>query len=467
MTIVQPATTPPPAQTQSAVPAPVVTQHAVSRHSVPGRVRTLTGAVLIALALLSALLAFGSGSAREGLRVIGHDSGPQVVATAGLYLGLSDMDAQVADVLLMGSEYGERRAAALAQYERRRTEANQALLDAFELADGDPAERLTIQSVLDGLGRYERLAGEALLLNTQSDHRAGVPPEAVLDVYRKATDLMRLELLPKAYNLTLESGTIVRRTHDEESAAVRLLMLGLIAALIAVGGLIVALQLYLARAFRRRLAPALLVATALTVVAGLVGVGVLGQALQSIAAAKRDGFDAVLTTARARAIGNSLHADQARYLLDPDRADTYEHAFLDKSQSLVYADGGNVEAYHATLAKNGKVSLGLLAPVRANISDNFAAYRRFQEADGRMRTLATSGQTAQAVSAKLDELAKGFAAFDKELVTVGERYEATFTKTVAAGDGALDGLWRLAPWALGAAAVLIAAGVWPRLREYR
>ena len=32
----------------------------------------------------------------------GHDAGPQAVATADLYFALSDMDAQVATVLLLG-----------------------------------------------------------------------------------------------------------------------------------------------------------------------------------------------------------------------------------------------------------------------------------------------------------------------------------------------------------------------------
>ncbi|MFI6498272.1 hypothetical protein [Nonomuraea typhae] len=469
MTITQPAQSAPPvpAPAGGGVPAPVPAAPPERRRSVPGRIRTLTLAAVVSLGLLFGLLALGSASARDALRVIGHDDGPQVVATAGLYFGLSDMDARVADVLLMGSEYGGRRDEALAQYERRRTEANQALLDAFELAAGDHAERLTIQSVLDGLGRYERLAGQALLLNSQSGHAAGTPPDAVLRVYRQATDLMRLELLPKAYNLTLESGTIVNRTHDTESGAIGLFIAGLLAVLALTGVLLLLLQRFLAAAFRRRLAPALLAATVLTVLGGVGGVSTLGAELNAITAAKRDGFDSMLAVARGRAVANSLHADQARYLLDPARADTYEHAFLDKSQSLIYAYGGNVEKYHETLAQNEPIQLGLLGEERTGMGPVFDAYRRFQEADGRMRTLAASGQAAQAVSAKLGELGTSFAAFDKVLLARGEQSQAAFTRAVAGGDGALDTMWRWAPWALVAAAGLVGAGVWPRLREYR
>lgn len=454
MTIAQPATAPAPAP----LPAPAPVRRV---RSVPARVRTTTGVALLSLALLFGALALGSASARDGLRVIGHDAGPQVIATAGLYLGLSDMDAQVADALLMGNEYGDRRQAALARYDQRRSEANQALLKAFELSGDDPAERRTIQSVIDGVGRYERLAAQALLLDTQAGHTAGPPPERVLQVYRQATDLMRLELLPQAYNLTLESGTIVRETHDEQSGEVRLLRLAVIVfGLLALAAL-VSLQLYLSRTFRRTLAPALLTATALTAVCLIAGAVVLDQEVGTLDEAKRDGFDSVLTLARSRAIGNSLHADQSRYLLDPARADTYEHAFLDKSQSLVYVEGGNVDAYHKALRGQPKQILGLLGD-RTEILDT---YRRFQAADGSMRALATRGRKADAVSAKLGNT--DFAAYDEQLVKVSERHEAVFSRAVADGDGALDGLWRLLPFGIGAIAVLVVAGVWPRLREYR
>ena len=84
-----------------------------ARRGVPGRIRRLTSVTAAALALFFGALALGAADARDGLEVIGRDAGPQVVATAGLYFGLSDMDAQVADALLMGGQYGERRRSAL------------------------------------------------------------------------------------------------------------------------------------------------------------------------------------------------------------------------------------------------------------------------------------------------------------------------------------------------------------------
>src|SRR5262249_48608438 len=74
--------------------------------TVPGRLRALT-----AVALLSLVLVFrGAGAAirdaQEALRTIGHDKGQTVVAASDITLALSDMDAQVTDVLLTGREDG-------------------------------------------------------------------------------------------------------------------------------------------------------------------------------------------------------------------------------------------------------------------------------------------------------------------------------------------------------------------------
>ncbi|MBB6344454.1 hypothetical protein ACWGH8_35520 [Nonomuraea muscovyensis] len=436
---------------------------------VPGRIRVITAATVTALGVLLAALAVGGGTAGDGLRVIGRDAGPQVVATAGLYFGLSDMDAQVADALLMGKEYGERRRAALTRYDQRRAEANAALLKAFELSGDNAAERRTVQSVLDGLGRYERLAGQALLLDARSGHPAGSPPEDVVGLYRQATDLMRQVLLPQAYNLTLESGTIVRATHDDKSASVPTLR-----AVVVVTGLValaclVWLQFSLARRFRRLLAPALLAATAVTIAAVFGGVSVLGRNQLDLRTAKAEGFDPVLTVARARAISNSMQGDQSRYLLDKDRADTYEHTFLDKSQTVFYLPAGNLGAYHARVAGGATDYLGLMGVQVAGAEGQrvVAAYRKFQEADTALRAMVRDGRTGDAVAARLGPVREAFDAYDRTLLALSQRHQAAFERAIGSGERALDTLWRLLPFAIGGLGLLVVAGVWPRLKEYR
>ncbi|HEX4816164.1 MAG TPA: hypothetical protein VFV66_25755 [Nonomuraea sp.] len=439
------------------------------RRSVPGRIRAISGVTAASLALLFVALAVGSATVRDGLRVIGRDAGPQVVATAGLYLALSDMDAQVANVLVMGAGYAPQRAAALALYERRRSEANQALLKAFELSGDNPAERRTVQSVLDGLGRYERLAGQALLLDERARHAPGPPPAEVVETYRQATDLMRLVLLPQAYNLTLEIGTIVRRTYDEKSVAVPLLRAGVVVAGLVALACLVWLQVFLAGRFRRVFGPALLVATVATAAAMLFGSGVLGEDHAALGEAKKDGFDSVLALARARAISNSMQGDQSRYLLDKERADTYEHTYLDKALSVVYFEAGNLDTYHRQVASGSENFLGLLGPelVGQRGAEALELYRDFQAADRRFRTLVAGERADEAVAIRVGAVAASFQAYDRALVALSDQHEGVFKSAIDRGENALDNLWRLLPYAMGAIALLLVAGVWPRLKEYR
>ncbi len=147
-------------------PAPP-TSRPVRLRTVPGRIRALTVAALLAVAGLFATAAVFLSDAHDGLHVIGHGAGPQVVATGDLYYALSDMDAQVSQVLLIGKEdsLGSGRAAALQRYEQRRAVADQEVLEAAKLTAADPAAQTTARDILQGLGRYEMLAAQALVLD--------------------------------------------------------------------------------------------------------------------------------------------------------------------------------------------------------------------------------------------------------------------------------------------------------------
>ncbi|MBE1562242.1 hypothetical protein [Nonomuraea africana] len=427
----------------------------LARRTVPGRIKVISSVTVAALGLLFATLAYGTAAAREGLRVIGHDAGPQVVATAGLYLGLSDMDAQVANALLLG----DRRQDALARYERRRAEVGSALLQAHTLAGADAAERRTIASVLEGLGRYERLAAEALLLSTLDTSGSPESGDRALATYRQATDLMTRELLPQAYNLTLESGTIVRHAYEEgHSTVVTVRLIALLCGALALGCL-VWLQIFLARRFRRVFGLALMAASLATAACGIAGAVIMEREAASLATAKRDSFDSVLTLARARAISNSLHADQSRYLLDGVRADTYQHTFFDKSQSLVYVTAKNLPDYQRAVVslKDGRF-LGMLEG-----RDVTTAWQRFQQSDRSLR--AQSG--ASAIATLTGPVRSAFDAYDATLVRLADQHRATFARAIADGEGGLSGLWTLIPAGIAVIAGGVLAGVWPRLKEYR
>ncbi|WP_084962510.1 hypothetical protein [Thermoactinospora rubra] len=442
-----------------APPAP--TPAPAARVSTPRRVRTLAGATLLAMALLLGAVVTGAGFTGAGLRTIGHDAGPQVLATIGLHRHLSQMDALVAESLLLGKEYGPQQQAGLTAYDQLRKEVAHELLKAYELALDNVTEQRTVEALVEGLGRYERLAAQARLLNAQSGHTTGGPPDNVVEVYRKATDLMHRELLPQAYNLTLETGTIVRRAHDAERSATALARASVVVAGLLALGCLLSLQVYLTRRFRRVFAPALVAATVLTVAGLAAGVTLLNRQTESLNEAKRHGFDQVLTLTRARALSMNMLGDQSRYLLDKGRKDTYEHTFLDKARTVVAVKSTSLPDYQAKLndAFGGMLG-GVAGPDRQRL---FATYQAFQQADARMRTMKKDA----AIKFWDGELTQAFESYDKALEELVRRHESVFEAAIDRGDGALGALWRLVPAGLVAAALLVLAGIWPRLKEYR
>jgi hypothetical protein len=447
----------------------------------PGRIRALTVLAVLAVAGMFAVAGLAVQDARDGLRVIGHDAGPQVVATGDLYFALSDMDAQLADVLLIGREQnlGKGRAEALKLYDQRRSEANRALLQGSKLAGNDPAEQRTARSMLDALGRYERLAGQALQLDERQNHAAGPPGPEVTALYRQATDLMKLDVLPKAYNLTLDNGTTVRRTYESKHSSV---LAGRVWVALVGGVLIivlVALQAYLAVHFRRLINPVLAVATVGAVALVVVAVGLLTSEAGHLQKAKYDGFDSVLSLSRARAISNSANADESRYLLDPDRADTYEQVYLDKSQEILFVPAGNLDTYYAQLDRRLAGHTGFmgfygtearhvtLPGQRAAVDAMLSGYQRVQQDDARIRALAGAGGRHDAIVVRTGTATGDFDRYDQALVSLTAIHQKAFEGAIRGGDHGLNG-WDLGlPGAALAIAVLILAGVRPRLSEFR
>ncbi|MEO3782972.1 hypothetical protein ABGB12_06575 [Actinocorallia sp. B10E7] len=435
--------------------------------TVPGHLRGWTAAALIAVIALVAAVSTGLEDARQGVRLVGEDAGPQVVHTGHLYFALSDMDAQLAGMLLIGREHGlgVGRDGSADLYVDRRGEAHRTLLQAFEIAGADTASRRTVQDILDGLGRYEQLASHALVLDDRSRHKAGPPPRDVLDVYRRATDLMRQDILPKAYNLTLENASVVRRAYvDERSHVLRSrVAVGVTSAVLL--AVLAGLQIYLSRRFRRLLNPALVLATALTLVLSGWALLVLSSTSSHLRDAKEEGFDPTLAFTRARAISNTAAADQTRFLLDPERADTYTQVYFDTSQAIAYREAGNLADYYRRLAED-PIELGFLGGVPPN-AEVLVRYRSFQRQDESMRDLARQGRARQAIVLRTGPMSQTFTDYDRELSKLIADRNADFAREIDAGSAALEGWNRGLPAAGLVLAVLIVLGVRPRLAEYR
>ncbi len=448
--------------------------------STTGRIRALAALAVPAVLLLAALIALAVRDAQDGLRVIGHTAGPEVVATGDLYFALSDMDAQLANALLVGGEpsLAGRRAAALQRYDQRRDEADRALLQSARVAGNDATAQTTARTMLDALGRYERLAGQALLLDGQQHHTAGPPPAQVTALYRQAADVMKLEVLPNAYNLTLANGAKVRRTYEARRSAVLDGRIWVILAGLLLVGVLAGTQVFLTARFRRLVNPPLALATLGAVVLVAVSTATLSGEAARLREAKVDGFDAILALSRARAISTSADADQSRYLLDPGRADTYQQVYLDKSQTVLYVPAENLEEYDTTLDRRigGTGFMGFLGTEAHHVTlpgqetalrKVLTAYDAMQHEDRGIRRLVAAGDRRDAITARLGAGTAGFQRYDASLTALENLHQAAFQRAVRAGDGALRGWTAGLPTAAVVLIILVLAGVRPRLSEYR
>ena len=132
--------------------------------STPAKIRNGAAAAVALACCLAAVIAVASGALGGQFQAIGNRDAPTVDSTTGLYFSLNDMDAQVANVLLVGGDaaLATDRSQDLAIYGRDRATADADLTQALATSGGNAAAQREFRSVLDGVGQYEALAADAL-----------------------------------------------------------------------------------------------------------------------------------------------------------------------------------------------------------------------------------------------------------------------------------------------------------------
>ena len=457
--------------------------------SVPARLRLLRAVtVLLAAALAVLLLVAGLGALGTWSSVADRDA-PRTTSAADLNLALNDMDAQAANILLSNGEAGRGRlqtpyTKAVGFYGDARKEIGHDLRTLAVAAQGSAADEKTVESLTDDFAEYQELIGRAL---ENDGHRGGKP--AALADYRRATDLLRSQLLPAASRLVSSNDA----AFDAEYASARSSLSGQLAAVLVLGLLLLAvlgvLQWYLARSFRRILNPGALAATVCTLLAVILGGQMLSASANHLRVARHDAFDSVVALSRARAIAYDANADESRYLLDPQRREQYAAAFLAKSQQLYGLKGATLSTYDSELAAtwqayesdhqdlrfSGEFRRELdnitFSGERAAAEKTVETYAVYQRDDRKVRALMATGKEQEAV-----EFCMGwepgtsnahFGAWMGALDKVAGINRAHFTSSVDEGRSTVSGLL---PWAgglLALAAVLTLLGLRPRLAEFR
>jgi hypothetical protein len=457
----------------------------------PGRIRALAAVAVAVSIAMGAAIAAEFGSVSSGIQLIGFQAAPEVNATTNLYFHLNDMDAQVANVLLVGSVrgLGLDRQQAQQIYGQDRTAADQALQRAAVVAGTTTAAQHALRTVLNGLGIYEALAAEAMYIDGQGAGTPGRPPAAALALYRQATDEMRMTVLPAARGLTTANAAALASAYQSKrsaalSGALWVVLLGLLLLATLIG-----LQVYLARRYRRLLNPALAAASVVALVLAIAGGTALAAQAGHLKVAKVDAFDSILALTQARAVSYDANADESRFLVDAGRAGFYQQAFLTKSQELVQLPGAGIFQYDAALAQaasayranHANVRFGgylgaefrniTFAGERAAAQKTLAAYQVYERDDRRIRAMNASGDLRGAIAFDTS-YAPGnsnwaFGQYDNALVAVIAINQRAFAAAIHDGQRGSSGWTGVIPAVADLLIVLLVlAGVRPRLAEY-
>lgn len=436
----------------------------------PTRLRLWMVVGMLAAAAVLAVTSLFMSHVQDQVRTIGDDAAPRAAIASDLYFALSDMDAQVARLVLVGNAETQagNRIDALTTYGQRSRQID-ADLERMLTATVTAGDRATINELLNDLAVYRQWTWQALAVVWQTPPGpSGTPAPAALGYYSQATNVVHHELLPGAERLRDASQANLDRAYSEQRATG---LWGIVAVAVLGGALVVlliVLQGWLGRRFRRRVNPALLVSTLITITLVVSAGAVFAIEGSRLAAAQQDSFGPYLELSKAQAISYDAAADTSRYLLS-DRLPSYRQDFTRKSDCLVDGgscgpDGDRTAGGLAALAAGPDV-----APAYAEeVADRWEGYRRTHD---RVVALADAGQTAEAIDA-LTGISRGDAAFDfyyydTAISQIAADRKQAFDAAFLDARGLLTG-WTIVPIALmGIVLLLIPLGLWPRLSEYR
>ena len=276
--------------------------------------------ICVASLLLMGSAITGARNHRHAMQVVGRDSAPSIIAAENIRVALADMDANASAELLGGKDA----AAARAAFERRRTEAISAIVAAAENITYGEKERGPIKKLALGVGTYT--AG----IQTALDRRE-TGDKTFLTAWRDAARFMDSTLLPAAEELDRANRDALDGTYDGQKTESRKALVFLILAGVALGGVLVVVQVFLVRRMRRILNPMLFLATLAAFVFVIYAGQHFGASDRDFRVAKEDAFDSIHNLWRARATAYSAAGDVNRSLLEPAGRAIYDADFAGKA----------------------------------------------------------------------------------------------------------------------------------------
>ncbi len=414
----------------------------------------------------------GVHSQRDALKTVGKDAAPSVLMAQRLKDAFGDMDANLANELLLKSGANGQ---ALKDFdESRKKIAERLVLAAKNITY--PGEETIIQDL--------QLKSSAYLLKSQEARDAYKRGDAVsmLSIYRDAANLMDTEIIPQAEKLSQVNSDELDKKYAEQK-----FQNGGISFLITIVGLaqialLVLIQIFLYQRMRRILNLPLLGATAIAIIFLGYTINAFTGATTNLKIAKEDAFNSLHALRQMRSLSYQANADESRYLLDKLNSKKHQQLFNKKiSRIMTIPANQSIDTILINTSKGGKTPgiTGLLATELNNITfdgegqsaiDTFKAFNQYLAIDKQIRQLYDSGKIAEAIALCVGQN-KGESnwAFDNyrniqnHLIDVNQR---EFDGNIKTGNDRLENFELIATTALISIAILTLLGLRPRLMEY-
>ena len=410
---------------------------------------------------------------RYAIKTVGKDTAPSIIAAQHIKAGISDLDANAANMLLV--DEGKNPIAEKVYDDRRKEVVDATLAAAENITDGD-AERNPIRTLFVALGDYRLKIHEALIFQKQKKNTS------ILESYRAGTDIVDSTLLPAADALDRTNLEAINRIYKEQKFTTGKYLFFVAISSIGLLTILVYLQIFLNRRMRRLLNPMLLLATAIAIFFIGSTFRALFSASTQLKIAKEDAFDSIHALWQVRALAYSANGDESRYLLDPAMATKHEQAFATKTAKIVGIP--DVETFKRVVntLTSGETNVGfkgLFADELNNITfkgereaaiDTLAAFGTYFEIDRQIRQLQQSGNHDAAVTLCIGnnqgQSNWAFDRFDSALDKTLALNQQAFDQAVNQGFKDIEGFEVAAPIALSAISLLTLFGLLPRLKEY-
>jgi hypothetical protein len=417
----------------------------------PGRLWLAAALLAVGAIVFGALAASAVSARRQAAHSVATDTEPLLVTAEGLYASLSDADATAATTFLTG---GLEPPAQRERYAGDVRAASGQLATLARQSGGSAQTRAAVRTLATQLPVYDGLVETA-----RANNRQGFPVGAAY--LRQASTLMREELLPAAGQLYEVEAR--RLNGDYRSGVATGTLLAVIAVVCTMLGLLVAIQVRLARLSHRVFNVPMALATALVLALGVwMIVGSIGEQ-NSLGRAQRTGSDPVQVLSAARILALRAQGDEGLALVARGGGE----ASLTDFDAVTRRLGSSGEPA-SLLGEAGAIARrsGTTTAID-RLSATFALYLAVHR---RVVTLETNGQFNDAVDLAVGPSAKELSLSDSlssDLVQEISAAQRRFGSAAGDATSALGGLWLAIPLLSVLFASLALFGVLQRLEEYR